>query len=186
MPVFDFGPFPALKTERLLLREVVPGDAQAIFALRSDYEVTRYNIGRAYTGLEQARSLIEDIAAGYATGSELRWGITLVGQERVIGMAGFNYWSSRDRRASIGFDLAREFWGKGIMAEALQAILRFGFESMALNRIEADTSAANAASIRLLSRLGFRLEGCQREQYFEAGRFHDLLIFALLCREFGA
>lgn len=185
--MFDFTYFPTLDTERLHLREIVPEDVGGIAAIRGDYEVTRYNIGAAYTHPDQARDLIASMARRFQERAEIRWGITLRpewgGDDTVIGMCGFNYWNRIDRRGSIGFDLARAHWRRGIMAEAVREVLRFGFFAMDLNRIEADASAENVASIQLLLRLGFQQEGRQRQQYFDEGEFHDLLLFGLLRAE---
>ena len=177
--LFDFQEFPMLETERLILREIVASDDKAIFAIRGDYEVTKYNIGRAYTSVERVQQLITAMAEAYEAKKELRWGISLKGSGEVIGMCGYNYWNRTDYRGSIGFDLARAHWRKGIMREALVAIVTFGFEKMSLNRVEADASVYNEASIRLLKKLGFQQEGHQREQYFEDGAYHDLLLFAV-------
>ncbi len=188
--MFDFTAFPILETERLRLREIVPMDTADIFAIRGDYEVTRYNIGAAYRDATEARELIQSMTRLYLEGKEIRWGITLKARngdaDTVIGMCGFNYWHHTDCRASIGFDLMQTCWRRGIMREAVSEILRFGFIEMDLNRIEADASAENEASIRLLTRLGFTPEGRQRQQYYEEGRFHDLVLFALLREEWGA
>jgi len=182
---FDFEKFPVLKTERLILRELTPDDVDAIYAMRSDYEVTRLNIGSAYTSVDQARMLIESILDNYQRENELRWAITLKnGDNTVIGMCGYNYWARRDFRGSIGYDLARTYWRQGIMTEAVRAIVQFGFEQMQLNRIEADASVENEASIRILEKLGFQHEGIEREQYFEGGEFHDLMLFSLLKRDY--
>jgi [ribosomal protein S5]-alanine N-acetyltransferase len=185
---FDFERFPTLETERLRLREIMLNDAGGVFRIRSDYQVTRLNTGAAYTHIDQAVALIESLQLGYRAGDELRWGIVYKDappqdEDAVIGMVGFNYWNRRDHRASIGYDLARAYWGKGFMPEALRAILRFGFEQMALNRIEADCSEDNTASIRVLEKLGFVREGIQREQYFDEGGYHNLWLFSLLRRE---
>lgn len=187
---YDLTTFPTLETQRLILREIVPLDAADIFAIRGDYEVTRYNIGPAYTSAAEARELIQSMTRLYQEGKEIRWGLALRpglgGDDTVIGMCGFNYWHRTDRRASIGFDLARACWGQGIMREAVSAILRFGFLELDLNRIEADASAENEASLRLLTRLGFTPEGRQRQQYYFEGAFHDLLLFGLLREEWTA
>ncbi len=184
--LFDFSTFPTLKTERLILREITSDDALAVFQLRSDYQVTRYNLGAPYTHISQARRLVRQIREDYAKQDTLRWAITLQGGSgRLIGMCGYNYWHRRDRRASIGYDLARAYWQQGIMTEALRAMLRFGFTRMDLNRIEADCTVENEASARVLLRLGFQPEGVQRDQYFEEGRFWDLRLFALLRRDYA-
>lgn len=182
--LFNFAEFPILQTERLILREIVRADAEAVFRIRSDYQVVQYNGGVPYTRIEQAHELIESMAKTYREKRELRWGITLKGDDTVIGMCGYNYWSRQDYRASIGYDLERAYWGQGIMPEALQAVVQFGIERMWLNRIEADASAENAASIRVLRKLGFQQEGIQREQYYENGAFHDLVLFSLLRRDY--
>jgi ribosomal-protein-alanine N-acetyltransferase len=181
---FDFSAFPRLETERLILRQIVLDDAQAIFRIRGDYEVTRYNTGQAYEHLDQARDLITAMTNAYEEQSEIRWGITLRADDTIIGMCGYNYWIRRDRRGSVGYDLARAYWGQGIMTEAVHAIIAFGFECMGLNRIEADADSRNPASARVLEKIGFRHEGLQREQFFEHGHFHDLLLFSLLKNDY--
>jgi ribosomal-protein-alanine N-acetyltransferase len=182
--LFDFTVFPRLETPRLILRELVAQDAEAVFRVRGDYEVTKYNIGNAYQRPEQAVDLIAAIAQAYQEKAELRWGITLKSDDTVIGMCGFNYWMRPDSRASVGYDLARAYWGQGIMTEAIRAVIAFGFERMNLNRIEADADARNPASGRVLEKVGFRREGIQREQFFENDTFNDLMLFALLRREY--
>jgi ribosomal-protein-alanine N-acetyltransferase len=182
--IFDFSAFPTLYTPRLCLREITLDDAEAIFAIRGDHAVTRHNIGPAYRDIERARLLIAEMRDAYAHMQELRWGITLPPDRQVVGMVGFNDWHRTDRRASVGYDLAQTYWGQGIMPEALGAVLAFGFRAMDLNRIEATVSAGNPASVRVLEKLGFVLEGRQREQYYDEERFCDLLLFGLLGREF--
>jgi [ribosomal protein S5]-alanine N-acetyltransferase len=184
--LFDFTVFPLLETPRLILREIVPADTDAIFRIRGDYEVTKYNSGAAYEHPEQAADLIGAMAHAYQEGTELRWGITLKGTDTVIGMCGFNYWIRRDCRASIGYDLAHAYWGTGIMTEAIRAIIDFGFDRMALNRIEADADARNLASARVLEKVGFKREGLQQEQFYESGMFNDLMLFALLRKDYVA
>jgi ribosomal-protein-alanine N-acetyltransferase len=184
--MFDFSYFPTLRTPRLILRELVAEDAEAVFAVRSDYEVTRLNTGEPLERVEQAAALIRAIGAAYFEQSELRWGITLKGKNIVIGMCGYNYWVRRDYRACVGYDLGRLYWGQGLMTEAMRAVVRFGFERMTLNRVEADASAENIGSIRVLEKLGFQQEGVEREQYYEDGQFHDLVLFSLLKRDYQA
>ena len=70
------------------------------------------------------------------------------------------------------------------MTEAIRAVIAFGFERMNLNRIEADADARNPASGRVLEKVGFRREGIQREQFFENDTFNDLMLFALLRRDY--
>jgi RimJ/RimL family protein N-acetyltransferase len=178
--IFDFTTYPILETARLQMRKLSRFDAQAIFELRSDYQVTKYNIGDAYTNIEQARDLIRNIQSEYVERKTIRWGITVKPHDTVVGMIGFNYWDRNDHRAAIGFDLRQDHWRKNIMTEAVSEVIRFGFQNMGLNRIEADASIYNVGSITLLQHMGFMQEGIQREQYYEGGNYHDLVLFALL------
>jgi [ribosomal protein S5]-alanine N-acetyltransferase len=183
-PPFDFEAFPILETPRLLLRELTLNDAEAVYRIRSDYQVTIYNLGEPYTRIDQAISLIESIREGFEAHLELRWGITLKPSPTVIGMCGYNYWMRDHYRGSVGYDLARAYWGKGIMPEAIRAVVEFGFQRMRLNRIEADVLAENNASIRVLEKVGFVREGVLRERDFERGAFRDLVLYGLLKREY--
>lgn len=182
---FDFEEFPTLETARLTLRELTLDDSEGVWQIRGDPEVTRLNIGAPYQSIAQANTLIQDIRLGYQIRQEIRWGITLKPDTTVVGLIGFNYWDRVNHRGSLGYDLARAYWRKGIMFEALTAVIAFGFNQMRLNRIEADTSAVNSASAELLRKLGFQQEGTQREQYYEDGLYHDLWLFALLRREWA-
>lgn len=185
-PAFDFSTFPILRTQRLILREIVPSDAEAILNIRGDIRVTRLNSGIPIQSLEESRDLIEKSQQAYDDHRRIDWGIVLEAapDAGLIGRIGYNYWLRQDRRASIGYDLGYTFWGKGIMTEAVRAVVRFGFEQMSLNRIEADTDSENYGSMRVLEKAGFKREGIQREQYFEWDTFHDLVLFALLRTDF--
>jgi len=183
MSTFDFSSFPVLETDRLVLRQMKADDDRAVYEIRNDYQVTKYNIGDAYTDIRQAQTLIRNIQTEFDNEKTMRWGIVVKPQNKVIGMVGYNYWDQLDHRASIGFDLRQDHWRRGIMSEAVQEVLRFGFEDMRLNRVEADASIYNVGSITLLRKVGFLQEGVQREQYYEDGNYHDLILFALLKRE---
>lgn len=178
--MFNYKDFPILETDRLILRQLTLDDAEDVYAIRNDFEVTKYNIGAAYTNISQAEKLITGIQTDYDNQRAVRWGIALKDENIVMGITGFNYWNHVDNRASIGFDLAQQYWRKGIMREAVGRMLDFGFSEMRLHRIEADASIYNEASIGLLKSLGFQQEGLQKDQYYEDGIYHDLVMLALL------
>jgi [ribosomal protein S5]-alanine N-acetyltransferase len=185
--LFDFAGFPELCTDRLVLREVTLEHAEDVFGFRGDYEVTKYNCGDAYVSAEQVKKLISSQIEDFAGKLSVRWGISLRQEGSrtgpVMGMVGFNYWDRTDHRASIGLELHQSLWGQGIMTEALEAVLRFMFERMGLNRVEASASVYNDKCIVMLKKMGFVQEGLQREQYYEKGEYHDLVLMALLRRD---
>ena len=181
--MFDYSSFPNISTGRLNLRCLAKKDTDDIFAVRSDYEVTKYNSGAAYTETNQALNLIERSISGFQSKSSIYWAISLVGSDTVVGQAGFNCWDQDSHSAEVGFDLRRDHWRQGIMTEALAAILSFGFSEMGLNRIGAQVSTYNDSCKALLLKLNFQHEGTQRDQYFEDSKYHDLDLFAVLKRE---
>lgn len=186
MPTFDFEAFPTLTTPRLTLREFTTADAPALFRIRGDVRVTRMNSGQPMKTMDEAHELIDKALKAFEDKRRLDWAIVLKDQPEagVIGRVGYNYWLRQDRRASIGYDLAFRYWGNGIMTEAVRAIVAFGFGRMNLNRVEADADADNIGSIRVLEKVGFKREGLQEDQYFEWGEFHNLVLFALLRRDY--
>jgi RimJ/RimL family protein N-acetyltransferase len=109
-----------------------------------------------------------------------QWGLALLDTDMVIGTCTLASLDPENRRADLGFALARAYWGKGYMGEALRVLLRFGFSAMQLHRLTADTDPRNAASIRTLERLGFRREGYLREHYLLHGERQDSILYGLL------
>lgn len=176
-----FSQFPRLETDHLFLRELKPGDAEAIFRYFSDPQVTRYLSAGPYKRLEQASDMIDFLRAMFPNREGFRWGITLKeGDDRVIGTCGYHAWLRPHFRAEIGYELAREYWGQGIMQEAIRSLLTFGFNEMKLNRVEAHVLPENLASARFLEKLGFQREGLLREYEFVHDKFQDILVFSLL------
>ncbi|AGP42249.1 GNAT family N-acetyltransferase [Sorangium cellulosum] len=176
----SFDPFPVLTTPRLTLRSIAPSDAERIFRIQSDPEVVRY-FGRAPDGsLADAERRIATIMAGVQENTSIRWGITLKESGELVGTGGFWRWNKPHRWAEIGYDLLPAFWNRGIMTEALRALIRFGFASMELHRVEAQIDPENRASARVLERLGFALEGRQRQNWYYDGRYTDTAVYGLL------
>ena len=180
----QFAEFPVLETERLVLREIVPADAQDLLVFTGDPYVQRYN-ARPMTNVSQALAEIEEHQTLFLRQDGVAWGITLKGSHRVVGRAGFHAWSLSNR-AMLGYDLAREYWGLGIASEAVSEVIRFGYEEMRLNRIEAETIEDNHESRRMLERIGFKLEGVRREYSLEDdGEYHGSAIYSLLRGEYN-
>jgi ribosomal-protein-alanine N-acetyltransferase len=147
-------PFPRIETGRLVLRELSLADGHAIFHNFSDKDVTKWFFDRPYTELNQAKEIIREFEEKYRTGKGITWGITLKGHDVVIGTCGFETFELAGG-GEIGFDLAKAYWGRGLMREALCAIIAYGFEHLLLRQVEAHTYSENATARALLERLGF-------------------------------
>jgi RimJ/RimL family protein N-acetyltransferase len=112
--------------ERLVLRGIVADDAADLFAFRSDPVEQRYNDPPLRT-LDEAHDLIARLDRERREFDALHWGITLAGDDRVVGLLGYNEVVAEHRRASLGYDIARRLWGRGLATEALTAVLDHGF-----------------------------------------------------------
>jgi [ribosomal protein S5]-alanine N-acetyltransferase len=179
-----FDTFPELETQNLILREIKPYDVEAIFAFFSDPDVLRYHDAEPFANIERAGRLINNWNDRFVTRQGIRWGIAKKNENIIIGTCGYRLWGKPMFCAELGYELSKAHWRKGIMMEALQGIVRFGFEQMELNRIEATVMLENIASMSLLSKLGFIEEGTLREFGYWKFQFHDLKLFSLLKRDF--
>ncbi|MFN2199441.1 MAG: GNAT family N-acetyltransferase [Anaerolineales bacterium] len=172
--------FPVLETPRLTLRRLQIADAPQLMQVFGDDEVARWLDGPTSTDIAEVQAIIHWADEIFSQGTGLRWGIMPSFGENVIGTCGFHAWSHQNARAEIGYDLAKAWWRRGLMREALSSILVYGFTHMHLNRIEAHVLPDNAASIGLLRNLGFQMEGLLRQHAYYRDAYHDTCVFSLL------
>ncbi|NGZ85869.1 GNAT family N-acetyltransferase [Duganella aceris] len=171
-----------LHTERLTLRFIDGGDADALFRLFSDPQALRYWSSGPWLHMAQAADNIEQTLKGYQDGAALRLALVLPDGE-LIGTATLYAFDRRNHRCEIGYMLARPYWGQRYMQEALAALIGYGFGALELHRIEADIHPDNIASGRILEGLQFRQEGHLRERWFVGGEISDSIIYGLLRRD---
>jgi [ribosomal protein S5]-alanine N-acetyltransferase len=183
MPTNLFEPFPLLSTSRLVLRCLVPDDAEAMFHCLIDPDAARF-AGRApSTSATAVRDKIDQILTNLRDGDAITWALTDAQSNAYLGSAGLWRWDKGHFRAEVGYEIARHFRGRGLMPEALRPILAFGFERMQLHSVEAKIHPDNSASIRVLEKLGFRKEAHFRENHFNQGVFEDTVVYSLLAGE---
>jgi ribosomal-protein-alanine N-acetyltransferase len=179
--------FPVLETERLLLREILPEDAGALFAIHGDASLMQWFGVDPLQDIAGAEKLVALFASWRAQPNPgTRWGLQPKGEAGLCGTCGLFAWNRAWRKCTVGYELAPDAHGQGLMHEALLAVLDWGFDNMQLNRVEAQVHPENAASLRSVERLGFRREGLLRELGFWRGRHHDLLQYSLLRKDWDA
>lgn len=176
--------FPVLETERFLLRQGTMADAPGYFAIFSNPDVTKYYDLETFTELAQAEDLLRRAQAGYEEHKRIRWIIVPKGEDAMIGSIGFHSWDKGDFKAEIGYELRRERWGQGVIAEVMPFVLAYGFQHLQLNRVEAQFHPLNSGSRRVLEKAGFQREGLLRDYAFMKGQFLDVEVYSLLKREF--
>ncbi|MCP3979621.1 MAG: GNAT family N-acetyltransferase [bacterium] len=170
---------------RVSLRWLTERDVDALYELFGNADVARYWSCAAYADRAQAESLLRQVHDCYARHTLYQWGVTLDGDDRVIGTCTLASLDASNGRAEVGFALNRSHWGGGLMSEALRLLLDYAFGTLGLRRIEADIDPRNAASIRLVERLGFVREGLLRERWLVDGKIQDSVLYGLLDREWN-
>lgn len=174
-------PAPTLNTARLRLRPFGDADADALFALHSSATVLRYwdsppwsDRGRAERFLATCRQMAED-----GTGARL----AVERDGRFIGWCGLSRWNPDHRSAVLGYCFDETAWGHGHATEAAGGLLRWAFDTLDLNRVQAEADTRNTASARVLEKLGFAREGTLRENCVIDGDVSDSWVYGLLRRQ---
>ncbi|MCQ4088594.1 GNAT family N-acetyltransferase [Saccharibacillus sp. JS10] len=142
-------------TERLELRILTHEDVRNWSQSAEDEEVTRYlaSAGRTF-GMGNPDRVYRQIEEAYRSLSALHLGVFLQKNDQIIGLCSFQRWDARGGKAELGFALAQVHWGKGYATEAAAALAEFGFEHLELERIQARCFVKNAASLRVLAKIG--------------------------------
>lgn len=174
----EFRTFPVLKTKRLLLRQIIPSDAHDLFLLRS-HEATNLYLDRDLPqSVEEMDKFIAAISETYTNNNGITWAITLANENRLIGTAGFWRIDKTNHRAEIGYMLHPDHWRKGIITEALEAVLDHGFGELKFHSVEANLNPENVASRKTIEKMGFVKEAYFKENYHYNGNFLDSLIYS--------
>lgn len=184
MLTINFHPFQNLETERLLLRRLHPGDVAEVFAMRSNPEVMQYIPRPLAQTKEDALAHITMINEKIDNNTGINWGITVKGENTIMGIIGHYRIQPENHRAEIGYMSLPEYNGKGYISEAIKAVVTYGFEQMNLHSIEAVIDPGNAASEKVLLKNGFVKEAHILENELWEGKFWDTVIYSLLRRNF--
>lgn len=174
-------PSPTLRTDRLLLRPFRDGDAEALWELHSDRRVLRYWDSPPWTDPSRAQRFLETCRSMEQESTGVR--VVMEAGADFAGWMTLNDWNPGFRSAKLGYCLAERAWGHGYATEAGRALLAWAFDTMPLNRVQAECDTRNAASARVLEKLGFRLEGTLREDCVVDGDVSDSWVYGLLRRE---
>lgn len=178
--------FPILETKRLLLRDINHDDAESIYQYLSDPDVIQFLEGNTDT-FDEARGYVSwCIDTFYKRKTDIRWGIELKENNKLIGDCGLGHIDEPRRPTELGYMLSKEYWNKGYMSEALGAILQYGFHRLDLHRVQAWTHPENKASTRLLKKYGFIKEGLLREYVYiwHKGVYIDVDMYSLLGKDY--
>ena len=176
-------PTPTLHTARLRLRPFTDADADALFALHSSAHVLRYWDAPPWSERARAERFIAACRQMAEEGTGARLAMDRVSDGAFIGWCSLTRWNPDYRSASMGYCLDDAAWGHGYATEAARALLQWAFDTLDLNRVQAETDTRNVASARVLEKLGFVREGTLREDCVVNGEVSDSWVYGLLRRE---
>lgn len=171
---------PAFETERLVCRTLTLDDAGDVFNYARQAEVARYVAWDAHKSIDDSINFINWTINRIDRDESGDWGLEYKDTGRIIGAMGFVSYDAQNFCSGIGYVLSKEYWGKGLMTEAVKKLIRFGFEEMGLNRIEAVHIPQNEASGRVMVKCGMKYEGLLRQRMFAKDRFWDVQQYAIL------
>jgi RimJ/RimL family protein N-acetyltransferase len=176
---------PTIDLDTARLRPLRVADADALYAYLRDPVVTELT---SYPVVSRplAETIIERSLSRWAAGELSKWGVALRQDDQLIGTCGFNEYSQVHRWAELAYDLAPAHWGKGLMRQAVAAVLQWTYRHDLFNRVHAFVRIDNTRSQRLLERSGFVREGCLRSYRVCRGQPHDFYIYGLLRSDWAA
>ena len=176
-------PTPTLRTARLRLRPFTEADREALFALHSDAHLLRYWDAPPWSEPSRAERFIAACRQMADEGTGARLAMDRVSDGVFVGWCSLSRWNPDYRSATMGYILDAAAWGHGYATEAGRALLEWAFDALALNRVQAETDTRNAASARVLEKLGFVREGTLREDCIVNGEVSDSWVYGLIRRE---
>jgi len=177
-------PTPTLQTARLRLRPFADADADSLFALHSSATVLRYWDSPPWSERARAGRFIAACRQMADEGIGARLAMDRLSDGVFIGWCSLTRWNPDYRSAALGYCLDDAAWGHGYATEAVRALLQWAFDTLDLNRVQAETDTRNVASARVLEKNGFVREGTLREDCVVNGEVSDSWVFGLLRREF--
>ncbi len=178
-----------IETERLILRKIRLSDAEAMYEnWANDSEVAKYVMWDAHANVEETRTLIQQWMEIEDEPLCFRWAMELKEIGQVIGLIDCVNVSAVHERCEVGYSMSRRFWSRGLMTEALKAVIDYLFLQVEMNRIMARHLVKNIASGKVMEKAGLTYEGTLRQ---EARRkngkgFDDVKIYSILREEYHA
>ena len=178
-----FSAIPEIHTERLLLRKMAVSDCYDMYEYASSAAVTRYLTWSPHPDLDYTKEYLQYIGNHYKLGDFYDWAVILKEEKKMIGTCGFTRFHMRHNAAEIGYVINPAYRGRGIADEAVLAVMKFGFEKLGLNRIEAKYIMGNEASRRVMEKVGMTFEGVRRGERLIKGEYRDIGVCSILRSE---
>lgn len=175
---------PVLETERLVLRAFTMNDIDDIYEYASVAKVSEFLPWEMHKTKEDTVAFLKSVKEKFKSSDNIDWGIELKYEKKLIGGISIRKWNDQNRCADVGYVISDKYWNKGIATEALISVVKFGFNILHVNRIEAHCADQNIGSYKVMQKVGMKYEGTLREKVFMKGNFINMKFYSILKREF--
>lgn len=170
---------PELTTERLTLRKMLFEDAADMFEYSVQGDVSKYLTWSPHPDIDYTKAYLRYVSQRYRTGDAIDWAIVHKESGRMIGTCGFARIDFQNNSGEIGYVLNPKFQRQGIAAEAAMEVIRFGFEVLGLERIEARYMIENIPSRRVMEKCHMTYEGVRRRGALVKDIYRDIGVCAI-------
>lgn len=154
-------------------------DSAPVFDLARAWEIAQNTFVPHPYSRADAQEFVERVREQWSADEAYVFAILDQASDTFVGSMGIHP-ESQHHSATVGYWIGKPYWGRGFATAALRLLIRFGFERLQLNRIEAGHLAGNAASGRVMQKAGMRCEGKRRQSQFHRGQFKDAVWYAII------
>ena len=179
-----FSSMPTLECNRLILRRMKCTDAADMYEYAKEECVTEYLLWNPHDSLRYTEQYLKYVQGKYRDGEFYDWAVVLKAENKMIGTCGFTSFDTDNNSAEVGYVINPKYRGHEYAVEALTKVIRFGFDELELNRIEAKYIVGNDASLRVMEKCNMSFEGIMRSSMMIKGEYRDIGHCAILRSEF--
>lgn len=177
---------PHLYTKRSYLRKMMKSDSHDMYEYAKSEEVTRYLLWEPHSSEMYTYKYLSYLQSRYRAGDFYDWAVIMKDTYKMIGTCGFTSFNFEANSAEIGYVLNPDYWGRGIATEVVSEVVKFGFNELGVNRIEARYMEGNSKSRHVMEKVGMTYEGMHRESMHVKGSYVSIGVCAILRSEFYA
>lgn len=181
-----FSKLPTLTTDRMIMRKMLVSDYKDMFDYSSRPETSRYLLWTPHDSPKFSKRYLSYLQGQYRDENFYDFALEDKATKKMIGTCGFTSFDLENNAAEVGYVLHPDFWGKGLAAEALQRLMRFGFTELRLHRLVAKIIDENEASKRVAEKCGFRHESTHKNSMMIKGEYRTICEYAILVSEYLA
>jgi len=182
--IIQITKIPVLETERLILRELSPEDADDVLEYASVPDVTTFLVWYPHQVKQDSIDFINFAKDQLVNNLTIIWGIEIKENKKLIGTIDLRNTQLINNCGEIGYVISNKYWNNGIMTEAVKRVIMFGFNEMKLNRIEAYCEVENIGSARVMEKAGMQFEGVLREKIYIKNKYRSMKMYSILKSEY--